>query len=155
MNVFRSVTTKPPIEIGPLTTTLLSRGRTLKKRPQQGSAPKSPEGLVARSDPNYRHGRLRQTSRNTPLARMTTFSVAIRPPDLLRFEREKLGDCFRGYHRGRRPGAAFTGRTYDRTLVQPEKDLAARAVPHMGQSQDWTPITGSGDAAQSEPSGLL
>jgi len=25
----------------------------------------------------------------------------------------------------------------------------------MGQSQDWTPITGSGDAAQSEPSGLL
>lgn len=28
-----------------------------------------------------------------------------------------MGDCFRGYHRGQRPGAAFTGRTYDRTVV--------------------------------------
>jgi hypothetical protein len=28
------------------------------------------------------------------------------------------------------------------SLVQPEKDLAARAVPHMSQSPLWTPIGG-------------
>jgi transposase len=35
------------------------------------------------------------------------------------------------------PLIAATVRT---SLVQPEKDLAARAVPHMSQSQFWTPI---------------
>ena len=44
--------------------------------------------------------------------------VAIRPPDSLRFEREKLiGRLLPRISCGQRLGAAFTGPTYDRTVI--------------------------------------
>ncbi|MGY4281013.1 hypothetical protein ACVWXO_000233 [Bradyrhizobium sp. LM2.7] len=76
---------------------------------------------------------------------MTTFPVAIRPPGSLRFEREKLiGRLFRRISRGQRPGAAFTGRIYDRTVIRcsTRERSCSPAVPHISQSPFWMPFGG-------------
>jgi hypothetical protein len=70
---------------------------------------------------------------------MTTFPAAIRPPDSLRFEREKLigaiGSADIIVASGQVPRSQAEHMTAPSSLVQSEKDLAARAVPHMSQSQ--------------------
>ena len=69
--------------------------------------------------------------------RMTIFPVAIRPPDLPGFEREKLiGRLLPRISSWPAARCSVQARTYDCTrhpLFKPEKDLAARAVPHMRQ----------------------
>jgi hypothetical protein len=96
---------------------------------------------------------------------MTTFPVAIRPPDSLRFEREKLIGRLPDIivARGQAPRLQAEHMTAPSSLVQPEKDLAARAVPHMSQSHSWTlihsyspepPKAGKADPAARPDAGL-
>ncbi|MDH2347759.1 hypothetical protein [Bradyrhizobium sp. SSUT77] len=70
---------------------------------------------------------------------MTTFPVAIRPPDFTALRAREIDWAIASADiivaSGQAPRSQAEHMTAPSSLVQPEKDLAARAVPHMSQSQ--------------------